>query len=112
MRGMFAKKDFKKGEEMLFIPFNMIISVEQSKLIDMAPQLKKHGLHSDSLILNNSNMIHLIIFILEEIHKDKNSYFFHYFKTLPASNNFPLFFMNEEKGYLNGSPFLNYTESE
>jgi len=31
MRGMFAKRDIKKGETMLFVPDHLVLSLEKSK---------------------------------------------------------------------------------
>ena len=54
--------------------------------------------HGGNVIVNIAN--------LQEMSKGTDSSMFHYFNTLPGVEDFPMFFTEAERAYLQGSPFL------
>lgn len=69
-----------------------------------------HGLRQSLLSPKHS---FLTTYILQEEERGKESYFHPFIDILPKSfENFPIFFTDEEKKELEGSPFLNQVEEK
>ena len=43
---------------------------------------------------------------LQEMSKGEDSSMFHYYNTLPGVEDFPIYFTEAERAYLEGSPFV------
>jgi hypothetical protein len=52
------------------------------------------------------------VFLLEEKAKGKDSEFFEYLNLLPGTDDFPVFYDDDEISFLEGSPFLYSIASE
>ncbi len=100
-RGIVAKEDIAKGENIIFVPLNGMITLRTAKSGVIGKKLaeKKVGL----IYPNNST---LSTYVLSEIANPKSTWKL-LFKALPRSvDNFPIFFTKAEKALLKGSPFL------
>ena len=103
-RGVHAAKNIKAGEEILLIPKEQIITLEMAQESPLGRKMMDHNLRNQLLSPKHS---FLTTYILQEEEKGKDSSFFPFIDILPKSfENFPIFFTEEEREYLKGSPFL------
>ena len=107
MRGIFAKEQIKKGETVLFVKDDIIISLDKAKNSPIGKELieKKLGLGDNGL--SYPQAVQLAVFNMQERKKGKDSIFYHHLKVQPGLDDFPIFFNNEELALLKGSPFLD-----
>ncbi len=109
-RGVHAARDIRAGEEILLIPKEQIITLEMAFASPIGKKMMDHNLRSHLLSPKHS---FLTTYILQENEKGDASPFFPFIDILPKSfENFPIFFTEEEKKYLEGSPFLTQVEEK
>ena len=78
MRGMFAARDIKKGKTLLFVPNNLILSVDKSFQSEIGQIMKQKNLIKGGGKLNSPTMSLLGINNLQEIDKKEKSPFYHH----------------------------------
>lgn len=79
MRGMFATKDVKKGEILLFVPDHLVMSLEKGKLSTLGKIMTEKKLVPGGYRLNAPTMAVLAINNLEEISKKEESKLYHHY---------------------------------
>ena len=66
MRTVLAKSDIKKGERLLFIPYDNIITMEKAKSSPIGSQMDEKDLVPGGYRLNHAAVSLLAVFLLEE----------------------------------------------
>lgn len=100
-RGLSSKFFIPSDTNLIVIPKNFIVSVELAKNSEIGQKI-----HSSNLNLVSPKHCLLSAFLLEESSKD-NTPWTPYLKSLPKDlGNFPVFYTEEEKAWLKGSPTL------
>lgn len=103
-RGVHAARDIKKGETILHVPKEQIITLEMAMASPVGKKMYEKGLRQRLISPKHS---FLCTFIMQERRKP-DSYWHPYIDILPKQqNNFPIFFTDDEKKWLEGSPFLD-----
>eukprot|EP00826_Nyctotherus_ovalis_P039605 TRINITY_DN381_c0_g1_i1.p1 TRINITY_DN381_c0_g1~~TRINITY_DN381_c0_g1_i1.p1 ORF type:complete len:477 (+),score=178.23 TRINITY_DN381_c0_g1_i1:513-1943(+) len=106
-RGVHAKLRVRKNEVLVFIPKDLIITLEMAKEAPIGSKMEKAKLK-----LLSPKHSFLSSYLLQELRKT-DSKWQPYLDMLPKStSNFPIFFTEEEKGWLAGSPFLKQVEDK
>ena len=104
MRGVFAKKDFKKGDTLIFVPNKLCLTTR--KILEETTIGKQiSDLNLLDKLYHPLLAIFSIFYLTERDNKD--SFFFKFFQSFPDTENFPIFFNEEELYALKGSPFLD-----
>lgn len=99
-RGIHAKQKLKRKEVLIFIPKELIITLEMAKEAPVGDKIKRA-----KLTLLSPKHSFLSTYLLQEIH-NPDSKWKPFLDMLPKStNNFPIFFTEEEMEWLRGSPF-------
>jgi len=102
-RGVHAARDIKKGETILYVPKHQIITLEMAFASPVGKRMYEKG-HRQRLISPKHSF--LSTFLMQERRK-KESIWHPYLDILPKNfSNFPVFFDEEDKKWLQGSPFL------
>lgn len=78
MRGMFAKRDIKKGEVMLFVPDKLVMSLEKGKESYFGKIMTEKKLVPGGFRLNAPTMAVLAINNMQENEKGADSEFYHH----------------------------------
>jgi protein-histidine N-methyltransferase len=108
-RGVHAARDIKKGETILFVPKEQIITLEMAFASPVGKLMYEKGLRQRLISPKHS---FLSCFIMQERRKPE-SIWQYYIDILPKNfTNFPIFFTEEEKKWLQGSPFLDQIEEK
>eukprot|EP01022_Parablepharisma_sp_SALTPOND_P019559 TRINITY_DN3361_c0_g1_i1.p1 TRINITY_DN3361_c0_g1~~TRINITY_DN3361_c0_g1_i1.p1 ORF type:complete len:583 (-),score=90.94 TRINITY_DN3361_c0_g1_i1:4775-6523(-) len=104
-RGVVAKEDVLKDEDIIFVPVSVMITLKMAK---QSPVGKKLVDKKANLIYPNNSF--LSTFVLYEAANPKSPWRL-FFSTLPKSvSTFPIFLTEAEKALLAGSPFLRGIE--
>jgi len=99
-----AARDIKKGEQILYVPKKELITLEMAIDTPIGRKMFEKG-HRQRLISPKHSF--LAAYLMQEKRKE-NSYFQKYIDILPKEyNNFPIFYTEEERKWLIGSPFLD-----
>lgn len=102
-RGVHAARDIKKGETILYVPKHQIISLEMAMASPIGKKMYEKGLRQRLISPKHS---FLCTFIMQEKRKESSEWDT-YIDILPKNlGNFPIFFTEEERKWLEGSPFL------
>ena len=112
MRGMFATRDIQKGEVMLFVPDHLILSYEKGKESELGQIMVEKKLVRGGYRLNAPSMAVMAINNMVEMDKKEESVFYHHYQVQPGVEDFPVYFTEEERSFLIGSPFIDYLEEE
>lgn len=103
-RGVHASQNIKNGETVLFVPLPLIITLEMAFKSPIGKLMYEKGLRQRLISPKHS---FLGTYLLQERRKE-NTPFAEYLDILPKSlRDFPIFFTEDEKKFLAGSPFLN-----
>ena len=103
-RGVHASREIKKGEVIVYVPLKEIVTLEMAMDSPIGSQMYAKGFRQKLISPKHS---FLATYIMEERRKEV-SYFDKYIDILPkAFDNFPIFYTQEERKWLNGSPFQN-----
>ena len=103
-RGVHALNNIKNGEVVLFVPLPLIITLEMAFKSPIGKLMYEKGLRQRLISPKHS---FLGTYLMQERRKDV-THFAQYLDILPKSlRDFPIFFTEEEKEFLKGSPFLN-----
>lgn len=106
-RGVHASKRVKKNEILVMIPKNLIITLEMAKAAPIGAKMEKANLR-----LLSPKHSFLSSYVLQEFHNPESKWE-PYLDMLPKSTkNFPIFFTEEERSWLIGSPFLAQVEEK
>ena len=106
-RGVHAKAKIKKKENFLYIPRNLLITLEMSKEAPVGAQMAKL-----KVPLLSPKHSYLSSYVLQELY-NKDTKWKPYLDMLPKDlSSFPIFFTHEEKKWLDGSPFLDQVEDK
>ena len=62
--------------------------------------------------LNAPSMAVMAINNMVEMDKKEESVFYHHYQVQPGVEDFPVYFTEEERSFLIGSPFIDYLEEE
>lgn len=101
-RGVHAARDIKKGETILYVPKHEIITLEMAFASPIGSQMFAKG-HRNRLLSPKHSF--LATYVMQERRKEV-SIFDKYIDILPkAFDNFPIFYTQEERTWLEGSPF-------
>ena len=93
----------QEQETLSIIPEKLIITYELASQGPMNQEVKKLGLQ-----LRAPKHTCLSLFLIEERRKGDGSFWKHYLRSLPASlDTMPIFYNENERKMLQGSPFLN-----
>lgn len=103
-RGVHAARDIKKGEIILYVPKEQIITLEMAIHSPIGKKMYEKGLRQRLISPKHS---FLSTFIMQERRKPVSEWHI-YIDILPKNfSNFPIFFTEEEKNWLKGSAFLD-----
>lgn len=103
-RGVHAARDIKKGETIVYVPLKEIITLEMAMETPIGAQMAVRNFRQRLISPKHS---FLSTYIMQERRKEV-SYFDKYIDILPkAFDNFPIFYTQEERAWLEGSPFQN-----
>lgn len=101
-RGVHASRDIKKGETILYVPKQEIITLEMAMESPIGAQMAARRFRERLISPKHS---FLATYVMQERRKPV-SFFDKYIDILPkAFNNFPIFYTQEERTWLEGSPF-------
>ena len=101
-RGVHASRDIKKGETILYVPKQEIITLEMAMESPIGAQMAARNFRQRLISPKHS---FLATYIMQERRKEV-SFFDKYIDILPkAFDNFPIFYTQEERTWLEGSPF-------
>lgn len=103
-RGVHAARDIKKGETILYVPKKEIITLEMAFESPIGKLMYARNFRQRLISPKHS---FLAAYIMQERRKPY-SYFKEYMDILPKSfNNFPIFYTQEERSWLEGSALQN-----
>jgi histone-lysine N-methyltransferase SETD3 len=103
-RGVHASQDIKNGECLLKVPLSQIITLEMGFKSPIGKLMYEKGLRNRLISPKHS---FLCAYILQEKKKAKQE-FVEFLDILPKSfEDYPIFFTEEEREFLKGSPFLS-----
>lgn len=103
-RGVHAQQNIKDGETILYVPLPLIITLEMAFKSPIGKLMYEKGLRQRLISPKHS---FLGTYLLQERKKDPPP-FAEYLDILPKSlSDFPIFFTEDEKAWLKGSPFLD-----
>ena len=77
-RGIYAKADIKKGEEMLFVPDHLILSMEKAKLTPLGQKMTEKRLVPGGYRLNSPTMSVMAVANMESQDMGKESIFYNH----------------------------------
>jgi 16S rRNA C1402 (ribose-2'-O) methylase RsmI len=101
-RGIVAINTIAKGEVIISVPKNAIITVRMGKETNIGKKVIESNTH---LIYPNNSLLSVYVLLEKANPKTKWKYLI---ESLPKSvSNFPLFFNKKERALLTGSPFLS-----
>ena len=89
---------------MLFVPSNLTVTLATTNNTDYGKLMLESELDKK---LKYFTIASMGVFFLMEKQKGKDSFFFNYIDTMPGTEEFPIFYGDEEKFILKGSPFLD-----
>jgi len=103
-RGVHASQDIRNGETILYVPLKQIITLEMAFKSPLGKLMYEKGLRQRLISPKHS---FLGAYLLQEKKKLPNTDFKEYLDILPKGmGDFPIFFTEEERSWLKGSPFL------
>ena len=106
-RGVHAFKPINQNEIFLSVPHKLIITPQLGRETPVGKLLRTCGVK-----LNWDYLIYITLFLMEQFHDDK-SFWKPYMDVYPKSvSSFPMFYTEEEKSLLKGSPILAHIDSE
>jgi len=101
-RGVHASRDIKKGETILYVPKQEIITLEMAMESPIGALMHARNFRQRLISPKHS---FLATYVMQERRKEV-SFFDKYIDILPkAFDNFPIFYTQEERTWLEGSPF-------
>jgi hypothetical protein len=101
-RGVHAARNIRKGEVILFIPKNLLITLDMAMASPIGSLMAARNFLTRLISPKHS---FLATFCMEEVRKE-NSSFARVIDNFPKEfNNFPIFYTQEERQLLQGSPF-------
>ena len=101
-RGVHAARNCKKGETILYVPKSEIITLEMAMESPIGSLMAARNFRQRLISPKHS---FLATYVMQERRKE-NSVFDKYIDILPkAFDNFPIFYTQEERTWLEGSPF-------
>lgn len=101
-RGVHAARDVKKSEVILYVPLSEIITLEMAMESPIGSLMAARNFRQRLVSPKHS---FLATYIMEERRKEK-SHFDKFIDILPKCfDNFPIFYSQEERTWLEGSPF-------
>ena len=113
MRGIFANQDIAKGETLLFVKIDQIITLNRAKRSPIGRLICDSNLQPGRENgMNHPTTSLLAIYNMQEKRKGKDSLFYNHLKVQPGLDDFPIFFGQNELKYLQGSPFLESIQKE
>jgi len=108
-RGVHAKEEIKKGDTVLFVPHDTIVTLDLAKESPLGKYMVENEV-VDYMYYKMS--AYFAVFLMQE-RKNPNSKFKAYLDILPKSHDdFPIFFTDAEKEFLKGSSFLDLVEEK
>ncbi len=102
-RGLVAKVDIAKGDDIIFVPQEITITRKKASEAPIGRKLTEKNAN-----LTYPHNATISTFILSEMKKPKSDWDL-LIKAMPISvDNFPLYYTKEERELLRGSPFLSF----
>jgi len=106
-RGVHSYKQINATETFLWVPRKLIITPQSGRETEIGKLVHKAGIK-----LSWEYLIYITIFLMEQFH-DENSWWKPYMDVYPKSvDSFPMFYSEEEKNLLVGSPIMDQIASE
>jgi len=106
-RGIHTYEKIEPNEVLLKVPFEMIITPQLGKETDIGRQIEKKKVK-----ISWDYLVYITIFLMIEMHNPKSKWK-PYLDVYPRLvNNFPIFYTNEEKRLLTGTPMLEHIATE
>ena len=106
-RGVHAKRKIRKNEEILYVPRDLIITLEMAKAAPIGKKMVDAGLD-----LLSPKHCFLTTYVLQE-RRNLTSKWKFFLDILPKTmENFPIFFSESEEVHLEGSPFLEQVKDK
>jgi hypothetical protein len=111
MRGIYAKRDFKEKDEMLFVPEHLLLSYEKALQSSIGKMMKKKKMVYGHYRLNSPTIVTMAVSNMEQ-QLDPDHPMTPHFRVQPELDGFPVLFDDDEMSWLDGSPFKEYIEQE
>jgi histone-lysine N-methyltransferase SETD3 len=106
-RGVHSFKKIPSGEMFLYVPKKLIITPQLGRETKIGTLVKKSGVK-----LSWDYLVYITIFLLEQFH-DETSFWKPFMDVYPKNvDNFPMFYPEDEKALLAGSPMVNHVKNE
>ena len=101
-RGVHAARNIRKGETILYVPKHQLLTLDMAMASPIGSLIAAGNFQTRLISPKHS---FLATFCMEEVRKE-NSSFAKFIDILPKGfNNFPIFYTQEERQWLQGSPF-------
>lgn len=101
-RGVHAARNIRKGETILYVPKHQLLTLDMAMTSPIGSLMAARNFRTRLISPKHS---FLATFCMEEVRKE-NSSFAKFIDILPKGfNNFPIFYTQEERQWLQGSPF-------
>ena len=101
MRGIIANQDISKGETLIFVKIDQIITIDRAKRSPIGQLMCDKKLipgHNSGLYSPKACL--LAIYNMQERRKGTDSQFYHHLTVQPGLDDFPIFFGESELKYL------------
>ena len=106
-RGVHARKAIMDREVFLSVPKQLIITPQKGRETEIGAKIKASGVR-----LSWDYLVYITVFLMVQFH-DASSWWAPYMDVYPKLvSNFPMFYSEEEKKELQGSPMLKHIDSE
>jgi hypothetical protein len=106
-RGVHTRKTIEANEVFLKVPYHMIITPKSGKNTDIGKKIL-----ATKVKVNWDYLVFITIFLMIEMH-NPNSKWKPYLDVYPRlANTFPIFYTEQEKSLLKGTPMLDHIASE
>lgn len=112
MRGVYATRDYKKEEEMLFVPDHLVLSYEKALASDIGQKMKAKRLVYGFYRLNSPTIVTMAVANMEMQLEGEDGPMAPHFAVQPTLDGFPVFYDEEQFKWLEGSPFEKFMRDE
>ena len=108
-RGVHAAENIRKGETILYVPHQQIMTLDMAIKSPIGQLMEAKNLRGRLLSPKHSFLSALV---MQERRKE-DTYYKRYLEILPQQfDNFPIFYTEDEKAWLKGSPFIEQIDSK
>ena len=100
MRGVYAKKDFKKGDQLIFVPYSGLMERNQVIESPIGKMMFEKDLWEGKGTLWFPSVTMMAMMYLQEVEKGEESKFYLFLKNWPKTDDFPQLYTQEEMDML------------